>query len=171
MRALYQVVGRTPEIRKGAAVFAGTSIPVRRLLEHLDRGKDLEAFLAANPELPRDTVLSALALGLEALLKDVPLDPGPSQRSLLPRTDGSGTIINAEELSAGQVVGKRVRCPACRALVFQAWPEGWDGHAATRCRGVQGPNQEARKAEYKRRFAQLFKDGKPDRRKDGKGTR
>lgn len=171
MRALYQVVVRTPEVRKGAAVFAGTSIPVRRLLEHLDRGKDLEAFLSANPELPRETALAALALSLEALLRDVPLDAGPSQRSLLPRLDGGGTITNAEELSAGQVVGKKVRCPGCRALVFQSWPEGWDGHAATRCRGVQGATQAARKAEFKRKFAQLFKDGKPERRKDAKETR
>ncbi len=157
MRALYQVMVRTAEVRDGAPVFAETRIPVRSLMEHLDRGKDLESFLDAHPDLSREVVLQALALGLEALLTQVPLQRGPSQRSLWPRLDADGVIVNAEELSVGQVVGKRVRCPACRVLVFQSWPEGWDAHAATRCRGIQSPDPEARKSEFKRRYAQLFR--------------
>lgn len=157
MRALHQVIVRTAEVRNGNPVFAGTRIPVRLLLEHLERGKDLSAFVAAHPELRPDVLSNALALGLEALLRDVPLEPGPSQRSLLPRLDPSGVIVNAEELSVGQVVGKRVRCPACRMLVFRSWPEGWDGHAALRCRGIQGGGPEARKSEFKRRYGQLFR--------------
>lgn len=157
MRALHQVMLRTAEVRDGAPVFAETRIPVRSLLEHLDRGKDLESFLDAHPELNRDIVLQALAMGLEALLEQVPLERGPSQRSLLPRLDADNVIVNAEELSVGQVVGKRVRCPACRMLVFQAWPEGWDAHSATRCRGIQGATPGARKSEFKRRYAQLFR--------------
>jgi uncharacterized protein (DUF433 family) len=157
VRALHQVIVRTAEIRNGIPVFAGTRIPVRLLLEHLERGKDPDAFLAAHPDLPAEVMGGALALGLEALLKDVPLEPGPSQRSLLPRTDAAGVIINAEELSVGQVVGKRVRCPACRMLVFRSWPEGWDGHAALRCRGIQVSGPEARKSEFKRRYGQLFR--------------
>lgn len=138
-------------------MFAETRIPVRSLMEHLDRGKDLEAFLDGHPGLSRQVVLDALALGLEALLDQVPLERRPSQRSLLPRLDAAGAIVNAEELSVGQVVGKRVRCPACRMLVFQSWPEGWDAHAATRCRGIQGATPGARKSEFKRRYAQLFR--------------
>lgn len=157
MRPLYQVMVRTARVREGAPVFAETRIPVRSLMEHLDRGKDLESFLAANPGLDREVVLQALALGLEALIEQVPLERGPPQRSLLPRLDADGVIINAEELSVGQVVGKRVRCPACRMLVFQSWPEGWDAHAATRCRGVDGGSPEGRKTEFKRRYGQLFR--------------
>lgn len=157
MRALHLVVVRAAEIRQGAPVFAGTDVPVRWLLEHLDRGKELDLFLSAHPELKRDVVQEALALGLEALLGNVPLEAGPSQRSLLPRLDAAGVITNAEELSVGQVVGKRVRCPACRMLAFRSWPEGWDAHAAMRCRGVPGTDPEARKAEFKRRFGQLFR--------------
>lgn len=157
MRALHQVMVRTAEVRDGAPVFAETRIPVRSLMDHLDRGKDLESFLGARPELNREVVLQALALGLEALLEQVPLERGRQQRSLLPRLDAAGVIVNAEELSVGQVVGKRVRCPACRMLVFQSWPEGWDAHAATRCRGIQGPTANARKSEFKRRYAQLFR--------------
>jgi uncharacterized protein (DUF433 family) len=157
VRALHLVVVRTAGIRQGAPVFAGSEVPVRWLLEHLERGKDLESFLAAHPELSRDLVAQALALGLEALLADVPLDRARPQVSLLPRMDAAGAIVNAEELSAGQVVGKRVRCPACRMLVFRSWPEGWDAHAAMRCRGLAAGDPEARKAEYKRRFDHLFK--------------
>jgi uncharacterized protein (DUF433 family) len=157
VRALHQVVVRTREVRNGTAVFAGSNIPVRWLQEHLDRGKEVEAFLAEHPELKREVVRQALALGLEALLGEIPLERGPEQRSLLPRVDPAGVIVNAEELSAGQVVGKRVRCPACRMLAFRSWPEGWDAHAATRCRGINGTDAELRKAEFKRRYAQLFR--------------
>jgi uncharacterized protein (DUF433 family) len=157
VRPLYQVMVRTARVREGTPVFAETRIPVRSLMEHLDRGKDIESFLAANPGLDREVVLQALALGLEALIEQVPLERGPSQRSLLPRLDADGVIINAEELSVGQVVGKRVRCPACRMLIFQSWPEGWDAHAATRCRGVDGGSPEGRKTEFKRRYGQLFR--------------
>ena len=157
MRALHEVIVRTAEIRNGTPVFAGTRVPVRQLLEHLDRGKDLGAFAAQYPEIRAEVLQDALALGLEALLKAVPLEPGPTQRSLLPRNDPAGVIVNAEELSVDQVVGKRVRCPACRMLVFQSWPEGWDGHAAMRCRGIKATGAESRKAEFKRRFGQLFR--------------
>lgn len=157
MRALHQVVIRTREVRNGAPVFAGSDVPVRWLLEHFDRGKELESFFAAHPGLRREVVRHALALGLEALLQDLPLEAGPAQGSLLPRVDPAGVIVNAEELAVGQVVGKRVRCPACRMLVFRSWPEGWDAHAAMRCRGIPGSDPEARKAEFKRRYGQLFR--------------
>jgi uncharacterized protein (DUF433 family) len=157
VRALHQVVLRSREVRQGAPVFVGSDVPVRWLLEHLDRGKELETFLTAHPGLRREVVFQALALGLEALVGDLPLEPGPQQRSLLARTDSAGVIVNAEELSVGQVVGRRVRCPACRSLVFRSWPEGWDAHAAMRCRGITGSGPEARKAEFKRRYGQLFR--------------
>ncbi len=157
MRALHQVVLRTPDVRGGAPVFAGKQVTVRSLLEHLDAGGDLAAFCLAHPDLRPDVVTQALALGLEALLRDIPLERGPSQRSLLPSVSASGVIQNAEELLVGQVVGKKVRCPACRTLVFSSWPEGWDAHAASRCRGLPGADPEARKTEFKRRYGQLFR--------------
>jgi uncharacterized protein (DUF433 family) len=156
MRALHQVVVGAAEGRNGP-VFAGTQVPVRALLEHLDAGRDVDAFLAAHPQVDRTTVQQALALGLEALIRDVPLEPRPTQRSLLPRFDAAGVILNAEELVVGQVVGKRVRCPACRMLVFRSWPEGWDAHAGSRCRGLKGEQAEDRKSEFKRRFGHLFR--------------
>jgi uncharacterized protein (DUF433 family) len=157
MRALHQVITRTREVRRGEPVFAGTRVSVRALIDHLDRGRTLEAFLDAHPEIARDTAEQALALGLEALLKSVPLEPVQTQASLLPRLNDNGVILNAEELSAAFVTGKRVRCPACRSLIFRSWPEGWDAHAATRCRGISGKEPAARKSDYKRRFGHLFR--------------
>lgn len=157
MRALHQVITRTAGVRRGEAVFAGSRVPVRLLMDHLDRGGDLESFFARYPALPRDVVYAACALGLEALAAAAPLEPAVPQRSLLPRTDRDGVILNAEELAADQVIGRRVLCPSCRSLVFASWPGGWDAHAATRCRGLAARDAAARKAEYKRRYETLFR--------------
>ena len=157
MRALHQVMVNAAHARSGSPVFVGTQIPVRALLEHLDAGRDIESFLSANPGLDPVTVQQALALGLEALIRDVPPEPGPTQRSLLPRFDAAGVILNAEDLVVDQVVRKRVRCPACRMLVFRSWPEGWDAHAGSRCRGLKGESADDRKTEFKRRFGHLFR--------------
>jgi uncharacterized protein (DUF433 family) len=157
MRALHEVIVNPAQVRSGSPVFVGTRVPVRALLEHLDAGGDVDAFLADHPELDRATVQQALALGLEALIRDVPAEPRVTQRSLLPRFDAGGVILNAEDLVVDQVVRKRVRCPACRMLVFRSWPEGWDAHAGSRCRGLKGDGPEERKAEFKRRFGHLFR--------------
>lgn len=157
MRALHLVVARSPGIRRGAAVFAGTTVGVRGLVDHLERGGSVAEFLERHPDVPPELVHEACALGLEQLLRQVPLDPVPAQASLLPRIGAEDVILNAEELGAPQVVGRRVRCPACRALVFESWPLGWDAHAATRCRGIAGKTASARKDDFKRRFEHLFR--------------
>jgi len=156
MRPLHQVATRSPGVRRGAAVFAGTRVPLRGLTEHLDRGGSLDEFLASNPTVSRDLAAAALALGLEALESAIPLTPPPSQRSLLPRLDSRGVIVNAEELTAPLVVGRKVLCPGCQTLVFKSWPGGWDAHAEHRCRGIRSTDPEERKAEFKRRFRPLF---------------
>ena len=71
MRALHQVVVGAADARNGSPVFAGTQVPVRALLQHLDAGGEVDTFLAAHPEVDRTTLLQALALGLEALIRDV----------------------------------------------------------------------------------------------------
>jgi uncharacterized protein (DUF433 family) len=157
VRALHQVITKTAGKHRGAAVFAGTRVPVRALIEHVDQGGDLQTFLERHRTLSPEVALAAIALGLEALLNQVPTEPPPTQRSLLPRYDRSGAILNAEELRADQVVGHRVVCPGCRRLVFKSWPEGWDGHAAGPCRGLTGKTPDARKAEFKTKFGGLFR--------------
>lgn len=156
MRPLHQVATRTTRVRRGAAVFAGTGVPLRALMDHLDRGGTVEEFLERHPSVPREVALAALALGLEALEAEIPLGPPPGQRSLLPRVDRDDVIVNAEELTAPLVTGRKVLCPACRMLAFKSWPGGWDAHAEHRCRGLESADPEERKAEFKRRFRPLF---------------
>jgi uncharacterized protein (DUF433 family) len=157
VRALHQVVSRAPGVRQGTAVFAATKIPVKALVDHLDRGGTPEEFNRKYPQVSRDLLQAACALGLETLIATTPLEPVVEQASLLPRTDPGGTILNGEELNASLVVGRKVRCPACRTLIFKSWPEGWDAHAAQRCRGLPATGAAARKAEFKRRYQHLFR--------------
>ena len=126
-------------------------------MDHLRSGGSLQGFVEAWPDLPQDQVLAALVLALEELIDRERVPLGPPQGSLLPRTDGKGAVTNASELTADLVVGRRALCPACRLMVFQAWPEGWDSHAAHRCTGLHASDPELRKAEFKRRYAHLFR--------------
>lgn len=68
-----------------------------------------------------------------------------------------GTITNAAALTADHLAHQRVLCPACGEKVFVLWPEGWDSHAAHRCEGIEAEGAEARKQEFKTRFAGLFR--------------
>ena len=129
---------------------------MKNLMDHLERGGTLEEFAARYPQVSVDVAAAACALGLEMLLQAVPLEPVEEQASLLPRTTAAGVIINPEELGARQLIGRKVRCPACRALVFRSWPDGWDSHAAKKCRGLKGKDDAARKSEFKRRYNFLF---------------
>ncbi len=156
MRPLHQVATRTTGVRRGTAVFAGTRVPIRALTDHLDRGGTLEQFLERHPTVTADLATAALALGMEALEAEIPLTLAASQGSLLPRLDAAGVIVNAAELTAALVVGRKVLCPACQSLIFKAWPGGWDAHAEHRCRGLRSRDPDERKAEFKRRFAPLF---------------
>lgn len=69
----------------------------------------------------------------------------------------SGTILNAAVLTAADVAHRRVLCPVCMEKEFEMWPEGWDAHAARRCKGLEGTTPEARKAEFKRVLRHLFR--------------
>jgi len=40
---------------------------------------------------------------------------------------------------------------------FVMWPEGWDAHAAHKCKGLEDGSPEARKAEFKRVLGRLFR--------------
>jgi hypothetical protein len=74
-----------------------------------------------------------------------------------PQLSSTGCILNAAVLTAADVAHKRVLCPACMEKEFEMWPEGWDAHAAHRCKGVEGDSPQARKAEFKRVLGHLFR--------------
>jgi len=74
-----------------------------------------------------------------------------------PVDDQGAVIDDVDGLTAADVAGKRVRCPACGEKVFASWPLGWDRHAEIGCTGLRGNNSEERKTEFKRRCRHLFR--------------
>lgn len=126
-------------------------------MDHLRGGGDLASFLATRSELAGPQVTDAVVYALVELIARERIEVGPSQASLLPRLDARGVITNTGDLRADQVVGRKTLCPACRTLVFQAWPEGWDSHAEHRCSGILANRPADRKTEFKRRYGHLFR--------------
>ena len=61
------VVQRDREIQGGVPVFRGTRVPVRNLIDYLEGGEDLEAFLADFPSVTREQAVAALEEAAEAL--------------------------------------------------------------------------------------------------------
>lgn len=62
------VIQVDPEILSGTPVFAGTRVPVRTLLECLQRGQSLGEFLSDFPAVTQEQAIAALQEAKEALL-------------------------------------------------------------------------------------------------------
>jgi len=45
---------------------------------------------------------------------------------MVPVLNADGVILNAAVLRDSQVLGQRVRCPACASKGFARWPGGWN---------------------------------------------
>ncbi|MCP4003999.1 MAG: DUF433 domain-containing protein [bacterium] len=54
------VVHSDPEILGGTAVFVGTRVPLKNLLDYLEAGDSLEKFLDAFPTVSREQTITAL---------------------------------------------------------------------------------------------------------------
>ncbi len=54
------LIERNPDILGGTPVFAGTRVPVRALMEHLEAGDRLDDFLEDFPTVSREQALEAL---------------------------------------------------------------------------------------------------------------
>jgi uncharacterized protein (DUF433 family) len=67
-----RAIARHPSVQSASNLIPGTTVPVATLLRHLGRGLTLEAFLADNPSVRRDTALAAVAEAADLL--DVPCD-------------------------------------------------------------------------------------------------
>jgi uncharacterized protein (DUF433 family) len=61
------VIHSDPQILGGAAVFAGTRVPLRNLIDYLERGHTLDDFLDAFPSVSRQQAISALEAAQEVL--------------------------------------------------------------------------------------------------------
>ena len=55
------VVHRDLKIQGGVPVFRGTRMPVRNLVDYLEAGDDLDAFVADFPSVTREQAAAALA--------------------------------------------------------------------------------------------------------------
>jgi uncharacterized protein (DUF433 family) len=63
-----EVISSDPEVQGGAAVFTGTRVPVKNLIDYLEAGDSLEEFLDDFPSVSREQAVAALELAKEALL-------------------------------------------------------------------------------------------------------
>jgi len=63
-----QVISSDPEVQGGAVVFAGTRVPLKNLIDYLEAGDSLEAFLEDFPSVRREQAIAALDLAQEALV-------------------------------------------------------------------------------------------------------
>jgi len=55
-----KVICRDPEIMGGTPVFCGTRVPVQTLLDYLEAGESIDAFLEGFPSVTRDQVVTFL---------------------------------------------------------------------------------------------------------------
>jgi uncharacterized protein (DUF433 family) len=55
-----------PEILGGTPVFVGTRVPVRNLIDYLERGHGLDEFLDAFPSVSRERAIAVLEAAHEA---------------------------------------------------------------------------------------------------------
>ena len=61
------VVQCNREILGGAPVFAGTRVPLRNLIDYLEKGHSLDEFLDAFPSVSREQAIDVLEAAHEAL--------------------------------------------------------------------------------------------------------
>ena len=61
------VIHRDPEILGGRPVFRDTRVPLRNLIDYLEAGDDLDAFLNDFPSVTRAQAVAALEEAAEAL--------------------------------------------------------------------------------------------------------
>ncbi len=62
------VVHSDPEILGGTPVFVGTRVPVKALLDYLERGHRLDDFLDDFPTVTREQAVAALEEGIQLLV-------------------------------------------------------------------------------------------------------
>lgn len=54
------IIHGDPEILGGTPVFVGTRVPLRNLIDYLERGYSLDEFLDAFPSVSRERAIAAL---------------------------------------------------------------------------------------------------------------
>ncbi len=62
------LITSSPERLGGTPVFAGTRVPVQSLLDHLEAGAPLDAFLDEFPSVTREHAVAVLEVAKQALV-------------------------------------------------------------------------------------------------------
>lgn len=63
------IVSRCPDVMGGAAVFAGTRVPVQTLLDYLEAGDTIDDFLDGFPCMTRPQIVAFLEDAKDRLLE------------------------------------------------------------------------------------------------------
>ncbi len=66
-----KLINRDPQILGGTPVFAGTRVPVRILMEHLEAGDRLDDFLVDYPTVSREQAVALLERATLLLASEV----------------------------------------------------------------------------------------------------
>ena len=74
MPVLGPAVRCDPEIMGGTPVFAGTRVPFQTLLDYLEGGDSLDAFLDDFPTVSRELAVDALGMVNEGLINGRPVE-------------------------------------------------------------------------------------------------
>lgn len=67
MRSIAPVVHSDPDILGGTAVFVGTRVPVKTMLDYLEAGDSLDEFLDHFPSVSHEQAIAVLELAKEML--------------------------------------------------------------------------------------------------------
>jgi uncharacterized protein (DUF433 family) len=62
------LITTSPDRLSGTPVFAGTRVPVQTLIDYLESGESIEAFLGDFPSVSREHAVAVLELAKSALL-------------------------------------------------------------------------------------------------------
>ena len=62
------LVTRSEKVMSGAAVFAGTRVPVQTLIDYIEEGDTLDHFLEDFPTVSREHAIAVLELAKESVL-------------------------------------------------------------------------------------------------------
>ena len=62
------VIHRSPDTVGGTAVFKGTRVPIKNLLDYLEGGHNLDEFLADFPNVSREQAVRVIELAKMALM-------------------------------------------------------------------------------------------------------
>jgi len=66
----YGQISIDPLVMSGAAVFAGTRVPIKNLFDYIEGGDDLSEFLDDFPSVTKDAALSVLEMAKQYLTSE-----------------------------------------------------------------------------------------------------